>query len=117
MSKVTATSAVGHDLGHTSPVGPFQHQSPQTVWVVCTTAQIAVGRLNWAHPWQGVSSTQIVWGSFLCPDLFADDLSGFALDHSPPGELGANTIHLPDEGAVAAEARLVVDALLEDFAA
>ncbi|MFL0742265.1 MAG: hypothetical protein AB8B42_08420, partial [Prochlorococcus sp.] len=47
-------------------VGPFQHQSPQRVWVVCTTAQTAVALLNWAHPLQGVSATQIVWGSFLC---------------------------------------------------
>ena len=60
---------------------------------------------------------QIVWGSFLCPHLFANDLSGFALDHAPPGELGAHTIHFPEEGGVGAESSLIVDALLEDITA
>ena len=60
---------------------------------------------------------QIVWGSFLCPHLFANDLSGFALDHAPPGELGAHTIHFPGNGAVAGEANLIVNALLEDITA
>ena len=58
-----------------------------------------------------------MWGSFLCPDLFADDLRGFALDHAPPSELGAHTIHFPEEGGVGAEASLIVDALLEDITA
>ena len=49
--------------------------------------------------------------------LFADDLRGFALDHSPPGELGAHTIHFPEEGGVGAESSLIVDALLEDITA
>ena len=78
---------------------------------------MAVAHLNWAHPWQGVSATQIVWGSFLYPYLFADALSGFALDHSPPGELCAHTINFPEEGGVGAEASLIVNALLEDIAA
>ena len=78
---------------------------------------MAVGYLNWAHPWQGVSATQIVWHSFLCPHLFTDDFGGFALDHSPPGELCAHTIHFREEGGVGAEARLVVDALLENITA
>ena len=78
---------------------------------------MAVGHLNWAHPWQGVSATQIVWGSFLCPHLFADDLSGFALDHSPVSELFAHTIDFPGDCSVGTKARLVVDTLLEDFVA
>ena len=51
---------------------------------------------------------------FMPRPVRADDLRGFALDHSPPGQLGAHTIHLPGDGAVAAEADLVVNALLED---
>ncbi|QNJ14849.1 hypothetical protein SynA18461_02218 [Synechococcus sp. A18-46.1] len=49
--------------------------------------------------------------------LFANDLSGFALNHSPVGELFAHTMDFSGDCSVGTKARLVVDALLEDFVA
>ena len=80
---------------------------------------MAVARLNWAHPSQGLSATQIVWGSFLCTHLFelSAELIAFPKDPSSPSELGSHTMHLPEECGVAAESLLVVNALLKDLAA
>ena len=118
-----ATSALGHGLGHTNPSRPSQSQSLTGVWVVCTTAPMAVGHLNCDHSLAGRDGSWPVFGwlPFLLSahflQFFADDLSGSALDHSPPSELFAHATHLPEEGTVAAEASLVVHALLEDITA
>ena len=84
---------------------------------------MAVGHLNCDHSLAGRDGSWPVigWLPFLLSahflQLFADDLSGSALNHSPPSELFAHAAHLPEVGAVAAESSLVVDALLEDIAA
>ena len=118
-----ATSVLGHGLGHTSPPRPSQCQSLTGVWVVCTTAPVAVGHLNCDHSLAGRDGSWPVcgWLPFLLSahflQLFANNLSGFALDHSPVGELFAHTINFPGDCSVGTKARLVVDTLLEYFVA